>query len=155
MITIAQISKQFNLSRKTIYNWETSRPELFEYLRNADIYRDGYKEASILIELYSKTIKENFTKPEIDFLIQNNIPIKCLDDYEQFHILFVEKYIKNNDSLFILRIYDKLKNINIIKRYILNHRLIKVKEQIENKKINENTEQIIRHYLSEFIDLSS
>jgi hypothetical protein len=46
-----------------------------------------------------------------------------MSEYEEFHIIFVNKYVKNNDSKFILKIYDKLKNLNIIKRYILYNRL--------------------------------
>ena len=73
-----------------------------------------------------------------------------MENIEKLHTIHIEqtsKELKEN-SEFILSIYQKIQNLNIIERYIFISRIKSIKKQ----KIKQNDLKIaIKHYFREFL----
>ena len=149
MLTIKQISERFDIPKSTLYNWEKERPKVFEYLQQASSNQDILRELTIILEKYSKTINFSFSTEKIEYILKLNLE-NYLENIEKLHTIYIEqtsKELKEN-SEFILSIYQKIQNLNIIERYIFISRIKSIKKQ----KIKQNDLKIaIKHYFREFL----
>ena len=149
MLTIKQISERFDIPKSTLYGWEKERPKVFEYLQQSSSNQDILRELTIILEKYSKTINFSFSTEEIEYILKLNLE-NYLENIEKLHTIYIEqtsKELKEN-SEFILSIYQKIQNLNIIERYIFISRIKSIKKQ----KIKQNElKTTINHYFREFL----
>ena len=149
MLTIKQISERFDIPKSTLYGWEKERPKVFEYLQQSSSNQDILRELTIILEKYSKTINFSFSTEEIEYILKLNLE-NYLENIEKLHTIYIEqtsKELKEN-SEFILSIYQKIQNLNIIERYIFISRIKSIKKQ----KIKQNDlKTAIKHYFREFL----
>ncbi len=152
MLTNKEIKEKFKIAQKTIYNWQKTRPELYHYLKNVDEHYDKYREMNILLEIYSKEIKGEFRSEEIFFILDVKLNFSEVRDYDRFHTLFI-KEVTNQITVmpdFIIEIYEKIKKLNIIEKYIFYTRFSKL-EDIDRNVKNQESLDIIKHYFREFL----
>ena len=149
MLSKKEISEKFEVTRTTLHNWKTSKPNLYNLLLNSDGSNNELRELTIILEKYSKTINFNFSTEEIEYILKLNLE-NYLENIEKLHTIYIEqtsKELKEN-SEFILSIYQKIRNLNIIERYIFISRIKSIKKQ----KIKQNDLKIaIKHYFREFL----
>lgn len=149
MLTIKQISERFDIPKSTLYGWEKERPKVFEYLQQSSSNQDILRELTIILEKYSKTLNFDFLLEEIEYILKLNLE-NHLENIEKLHTIYIEqtsKELKEN-SEFILSIYQKIQNLNLIERYIFISRIKSIKKQ----KIKQNElKTAIKHYFKEFL----
>jgi len=130
MLTPKEISSLFEVQVNTLYNWRKSKPKLYSYLQNADYNSKINNEINVLLEYFSKTINKSFTLNEIDFLIISDYELITIDEVNEFQ----EHFIKSNykllitDHKLVLSIYDKIKELNIVEKYLLYKKIYKVRQ---------------------------
>ena len=130
MLTPKEISSLFEVQVNTLYNWRKTKPKLYSYLQNADYNSEINNEINILLEYFSKTIQKEFSIKEIDFLIVSDYELTSIDEVNEFQ----EHFIKANYKLlvtnhkFVLNIYDKIKELTIIEKYLLYKKIYKVRQ---------------------------
>ena len=134
MLTNREISEIFEVQINTLYNWQKSKPKLYKYLQNADYNNSRNQEINILLDHYSQIFKKEFLSKEIEYLISSEVELLTIDEIEFFGKNFIKTEHKNltENSNIILNIYDKIKNMNIIEKYILYKKIYKFKESKEN-----------------------
>ncbi|MDY0365897.1 MAG: hypothetical protein RBQ81_08565 [Arcobacteraceae bacterium] len=149
MLTIKQISEKFDIPKSTLYGWEKERPKIFKYLQSSSSNQDVLRDINIVLEKYSKTINPSFYIDEILFILDLSLE-NHLEDIEKLHTIYIEQsstHLKNS-SEFILQIYKKIEDLNIIERYVLLSRIKSLrKEKIKQTDIN----QAVNHYFNEFL----
>ncbi len=149
MLTIKQISERFDIPKSTLYGWEKERPKVFEYLQQSSSNQDILRELTIILEKYSKNLNFDFLLDEIEYILELNLE-NHLENIEKLHTIYIEqtsKELKEN-SEFILSIYQKIQNLNLIERYIFISRIKSIKKQ----KIKKNElKTAIKHYFKEFL----
>lgn len=149
MYTKKEITEKYEVTRTTLHNWKTTKPNLYNLLLNSDGSNNQVRELNIVLEKYSKTIRCNFFLEEIEYILNFDIE-KNFNEIEKLDTLFIESTssdIKQN-SEFILNIYQKIKSLNIVERYIFITRIKSVKKQ---KMKNSETQSVIKHYFREFL----
>ncbi len=130
MLTPKEISSLFEVQVNTLYNWRKTKPKLYSYLQNADYNSKINNEINVLLEYFANTINKNFTLNEIDFLIISDYELITIEEVNMFQ----EHFIKSNykllitDSKIILSIYDKIKELNIVEKYLLYKKVYKVRQ---------------------------
>lgn len=67
MTSIKDIINKYEVSRATLHNWKTTKPNLYNLLLNLDGKNDELRELTIILEKYSKTINPSFTLEDIFF----------------------------------------------------------------------------------------
>ena len=154
MLNNKEMTEKFEIQLQTLYNWKNTKPKLYNYLKNADEHYDKYREMNILLEIYSKDIKTEFTAEEILFILDVKFKFNEVKDYDKFHTIFIKEVTNKITSMpdFIIGIYEKIKQLNIIEKYILYSRIIKVTEiKIDKNSKNQESLDIIKHYFREFL----
>lgn len=148
MLSKKDITEQFEVTRTTLHNWKTTKPNLYQLLLNSDGSASEIREVNIILEKYSKTIKSDFLISEIEFILDLNLE-NYLEDIEKLHTIYIEQTLKEmkQNSEFILSIYQKLQNLNIVERYIYISRIKSVKKL----KTKEDKIGLIKHYFKPFI----
>lgn len=149
MISIKEVTERFEVTRATLHNWKTTKPRLYNLLLNSDGCNDELREINHILEKYAKTIKEDFTIDEVKFLLELKLE-EHISDIEKIHTVYIEqtsKDIKNNTE-FILKIYQKIEKLDIIKKYILISRIKSIKKL---KPKPSEMEVAIKHYFKEFL----
>ena len=140
MLNNREIAELFEVQVNTLYNWQKTKPKLFKYLQNADYNSSRNEEVNILLSEYSKSIQKEFLTKEINYIISSDLKLLSMDDIKDFEKLFIKIEYKNIPSSndIILSIYDKLKLLNIIEKYILYKKIYKFREDkiIEDKNID-------------------
>jgi hemerythrin len=131
MLNNRQISEQYEVQINTLYNWQKTKPKLYNYLQNADYNKERNHEINILLSEYSKDIKKDFTLEEIEYIIDSSFQLVSIEEVKSFHKVFIEKEYKNipSKSDLILSIYDKILELNIIEKYILYKKIHKVRSK--------------------------
>lgn len=149
MLSKKEISEKFEVTRTTLYNWKTTKPNLYDLLLNSDGSNDKVREIKIILEKYSKTIISDFLLEDIEFILNLNLE-NNLDDIEKLHTIYIEQTSKDlkQNSEFILSIYQKIQSLNVVERYIFISRIKSIKKQ----KIKQNElRTAIKHYFKEFL----
>ena len=150
MLSIKEISEQFDISKSTLYDWKKERPKIYEYLANSDDQYEKYREVNILLESYIKTAKDIklFDYKEVEYIFSLNLDLKDLKNIENLHLTYINKSFKieKESNEFVLNIYKKLEKLNLIEKYIFSMRL----KTVANKIKKEEKESLIKHYFKEF-----
>jgi len=143
-----EISQNFEVQINTLYNWRKSKPKLYRYLRNADYNFEQSKEINILLKRFAKEIKASFTMEEIQLFVESDVEASSIDDVEHIERLFLLSHYKTlpKESEKLLLIYDKLRALGIIEKYIFYKKAHNLRA--EQSKINK---KVIREYFDEFI----
>ena len=94
MLNNRQINELFEVQINTLYNWQKTKPKLYQYLQNADYHLNKNKEINILLDEYSKDIQKNFTLQEIEYLIKSCVELVNIDEVKKFDKIFIEKEYK-------------------------------------------------------------
>lgn len=154
MIQIKDVIDKFEVSRATFHNWKKTKPNLYSYLLN---YKDSnmevgkLREINIVLEKYAKeSIKPIFTYNEISFICTNELTFERVEDLEAAFIKSYKDTISDNFD-FIIGIYNKIKNLNIVEKYIFSERLRIVSKKIKIKK--DEKKELLTHYFREFIKI--
>ncbi len=130
MLTPKEISKLFEVQINTLYNWRRSKPKLYSYLQNADYNSKINNEINALLDYFSNTIQKDFTLKEIDFLILSDFELTSIDEVNEFQDYFIKANYKllTNKHKFVLNIYDKLKELNVVEKYLLYKKIYKIRK---------------------------
>ncbi len=151
MLTIKEMSDKFNIPKSTLYGWEKERKEIFEYLQNANSNDDQLRDINILFEHYSKEIVPRFSRQEIEYLLSQNLKVQKIEEIVAVHTIYAcaiaDEIAKNSE--FVMGIYEKLKGLNLIERYLFakNYNIVKAKIS----KNGDEKDSLIRHYLKPFL----
>ncbi|WP_072680230.1 hypothetical protein [Arcobacter sp. LA11] len=130
MLTPKEISSLFEVQVNTLYNWRKTKPKLYSYLQNADYNSKINNEINVLLEYFSKTINKNFLLNEIDFLITSDYELITIDEVNEFQEHFIKANYKllTTEHKLVLGIYDKIKELNIVEKYLLYKKIYKVRQ---------------------------
>jgi len=148
MLNNREISELFEVQLNTLYNWQKTKPKLYKYLKHADYNNNRNKEINILLDEYTIDINHNFNINEVQYLINCSFEIVSMENIKDFDIIFIQNEYKDipNNGKYILNIYDKIKLLNIIEKYIFYKKIYRFKE---NKTIKSNE---IKEYFKEFLN---
>jgi transposase len=80
MLNNRQISEIFEVQINTLYNWQKSKPNLHNYLKNADYNFSRNEEINVLLDEYAKTFQKNFSKEEIEYLLESSFELLSIED---------------------------------------------------------------------------
>ncbi len=149
---IKDVISKFEVSRATLHNWKRSKPNLYKYLLsydNKDKLEKTQRDAKLIFEEYAKSnMKPAFTFEEIKFIYEKSLVLDKIEDIKNISLVYASTISKDisKQTKFVLDIYYKLENLNIIEKYLLSNRLAIVR----GKNIK-NTDDILKHYMKEFI----
>lgn len=149
MFSKKEITEKYEITRTTLHNWKTTKPNLYNLLLNSDGTNSEIRELTIILEKYSKTIVSDFLIEDIEYILELKLE-EYLDKVEKLHTIYIEQTsndLKQN-SEFILNIYQKIQKLNIVERYIFISRIRSVKKQ---KVKNSELKLAIKYYFKEFI----
>lgn len=153
MSSIKEITERFEVTRATLHNWKTTKPNLHNYLINSDEQYEKYREINIFLETYIKTSKSTpaFEYKEIEYIFSLELRLDVLQEIQNLHLSYINASIKceKESSEFTLNIYKKLESLNLIEKYIFASRLKTLVQKIKSKK--EEKEELLRHYFKEFM----
>lgn len=153
MLSTKEITERFEVSRATLHNWKSTKPNLCNLLKTADEQFTKYRDVNILLDRYIQTVAniEIFEYKELEYILELKLENPKIEELDNFHLKFIEKSIKieKEPKTNALNIYKKLETLNLIEKYILNERIKTVSEKIKTKK--EEKESFIRHYLKDFL----
>lgn len=152
LISIKEITSKYEVSRATLHNWKTSKPNLYKLLLNPDGSIEKLRDMSIVLEKYSKTIVSDFKLEDIEYILNLDLE-NYLEEIEKLHTIYIEKSSKDlkQNSEFVLSIYQKIQNLNVVERYIFISRIKSIKKQ----KIKQNElKTAIKHYFKEFLEIN-
>lgn len=153
MLTQKEITEKFEITRGTLHNWKTTKPNLYSYLENYDKKFDKLQEINIFLETYIKTNKNvmAFEYKEIEYVFALELELQNLKTIENLHLTYINASMKKvkESSEFIFDIYKKLESLNLIEKYIFANRLKTLVEKIKSKK--EEKESLLRYYFKEFL----
>ena len=149
MLSKKEISERFEVTRTTLHNWKTTKPNLYNLLLNSDGSNNELRELTIILEKYSKNLNFDFLVDEIEYILDLNLE-NHLENIEKLHTIYIEQTSKElkEKSEFIMSIYQKIQNLNLIERYIFISRIKSLrKEKIKQTDIK----TAIKHYFKEFL----
>ena len=153
MLSTKEITERFEVSRATLHNWKSTKPNLCNLLKTADEQFTKYRDVNILLDRYIQTVQniEIFEYKELEYILELKLENPKIEELDNFHLKFIEKSIKieKEPKTNALNIYKKLENLNLIEKYILNERLKTVSDKIKIKK--DEKESLIKHYLKDFL----
>ena len=73
MLSKKEISEKFEVTRTTLHNWKTTKPNLYNLLLNSDGSNNELREITIVLEKYSKTFNFDFLVDEIEYILDLNL----------------------------------------------------------------------------------
>ncbi|OCL82491.1 hypothetical protein [Arcobacter porcinus] len=149
MTSIKDIISKYEVTRATLHNWKTTKPNLYNLLLNPEDTNEKLRETNIVLEKYSKTIKSTFSEDDILFILKLNLE-NFVDEIEKLHTIYIEQTAKElkENSEFVLSIYQKIQDLNLIERYIF---ILRIKS-LRKEKIKQTDIKIaIKHYFKEFL----
>ncbi len=144
MLSNREICENFEIQVNTLYNWKKTKPKLYKYLQNADYNFERSREINILLERFAKDISYDFEIAEIEYIINSSIEFISIEEIDEMSKHFIKsEYMRlNKNTDLILNIYEKLKKMNIIEKYIFYKKIYKYRK---SKKLD------IDEYFKEFI----
>lgn len=153
MSSIKEITEKFEVTRATLHNWKTTKPNLYNYLINSSEQYEKYREINIFLETYIKTTQNitAFEYREIEYIFSLELRLEDLKSIENIHLTYVNASMRKEkeSNEFTLSIYNKLESLNLIEKYIFSDRLKTLVPKIKSKK--EEREELLRHYFKEFL----
>ena len=149
MTSIKDIISKYEVTRATLHNWKTTKPNLYNLLLNPEDTNEKLRDINIVLEKYSKTIKSTFSEDDILFILNLSLE-NFVNEIEKLHTIYIEQTAKElkENSEFILNVYQKIQDLNLIERYIFISRIKSLrKEKIKQTDIK----TAIKHYFKEFL----
>ena len=149
MTSIKDIISKYEVTRATLHNWKTTKPNLYNLLLNPEDTNEKLRDINIVLEKYSKTIKSTFSEDDILFILNLSLE-NFVNEIEKLHTIYIEQTAKElkENSEFVLAVYQKIQDLNLIERYIFISRIKSLrKEKIKQTDIN----TAIKHYFKEFL----
>ena len=149
MTSIKDIISKYEVTRATLHNWKTTKPNLYNLLLNPEDTNEKLRDINIVLEKYSKTIKSTFSEDDILFILNLSLE-NFINEIEKLHTIYIEQTAKElkENSEFVLAVYQKIKDLNLIERYIFISRIKSLrKEKIKQTDIK----TAIKHYFKEFL----
>ena len=150
MTSIKDIISKYEVTRATLHNWKTTKPNLYNLLLNPEDTNEKLRDINIVLEKYSKTIKSTFSEDDILFILNLSLE-NFVNEIEKLHTIYIEQTAKElkENSEFILNVYQKIQDLNLIERYIFISRIKSLrKEKIKQTDIK----TAIKHYFREFLE---
>ena len=149
MTSIKDIISKYEVTRATLHNWKTTKPNLYNLLLNPEDTNEKLRDINIVLEKYSKTIKSTFSEDDILFILNLSLE-NFINEIEKLHTIYIEQTAKElkENSEFVLAVYQKIQDLNLIERYIFISRIKSLrKEKIKQTDIK----TAIKHYFKEFL----
>lgn len=149
MTSIKDIISKYEVTRATLHNWKTTKPNLYNLLLNPEDTNEKLRDINIVLEKYSKTIKSTFSEDDILFILNLSLE-NFVNEIEKLHTIYIEQTAKElkENSEFVLNVYQKIQDLNLIERYIFISRIKSLrKEKIKQTDIR----TAIKHYFKEFL----
>ena len=149
MTSIKNIISKYEVTRATLHNWKTTKPNLYNLLLNPEDTNEKLRDINIVLEKYSKTIKSTFSEDDILFILNLSLE-NFVNEIEKLHTIYIEQTAKElkENSEFVLAVYQKIQDLNLIERYIFISRIKSLrKEKIKQTDIK----TAIKHYFKEFL----
>ena len=149
MKSIKDIVSKYEVTRATLHNWKTTKPNLYNLLLNPEDTNEKLRETNIVLEKYSKTIKSTFSEDDILFILNLSLE-NFVNEIEKLDTIYIEQTAKElkENSEFVLAVYQKIQDLNLIERYIFISRIKSLrKEKIKQTDIK----TAIKHYFKEFL----
>lgn len=149
MTSIKDIISKYEVTRATLHNWKTTKPNLYNLLLNPEDTNEKLRDINIVLEKYSKTIKSTFSEDDILFILNLSLE-NFVNEIEKLHTIYIEQTAKElkENSEFVLAVYQKIQDLNLIERYIF---ILRIKS-LRKEKIKQTDIKIaIKHYFKEFL----
>ncbi|OCL86442.1 hypothetical protein AAX26_01575 [Aliarcobacter thereius] len=150
MTSIKDIISKYEVTRATLHNWKTTKPNLYNLLLNPEDTNEKLRDINIVLEKYSKTIKSTFSEDDILFILNLSLE-NFVNDIEKLHTIYIEQTAKElkENSEFVLNIYQKIQDLNLIERYIF---ILRIKSLRKEKIKQTDIKTAIKHYFKEFLE---
>ncbi|TLT07020.1 hypothetical protein FE243_06765 [Aliarcobacter thereius] len=150
MTSIKDIISKYEVTRATLHNWKTTKPNLYNLLLNPEDTNEKLRDINIVLEKYSKTIKSTFSEDDILFILNLSLE-NFVNDIEKLHTIYIEQTAKElkENSEFVLSIYQKIQDLNLIERYIF---ILRIKSLRKEKIKQTDIKTAIKHYFKEFLE---
>ncbi len=150
MTSIKDIISKYEVTRATLHNWKTTKPNLYNLLLNPEDTNEKLRDINIVLEKYSKTIKSSFSEDDILFILNLSLEV-FVNDIEKLHTIYIEQTAKElkENSEFVLNIYQKIQDLNLIERYIF---ILRIKSLRKEKIKQTDIKTAIKHYFREFLE---
>jgi hypothetical protein len=149
LTSIKDIISKYEVTRATLHNWKTTKPNLYNLLLNPEDTNEKLRDINIVLEKYSKTIKSTFSEDDILFILNLSLE-NFVNEIEKLHTIYIEQTAKElkENSEFVLAVYQKIQDLNLIERYIFISRI----KSLRKEKIKQTDIKIaIKHYFKEFL----
>lgn len=149
MTSIKDIISKYEVTRATLHNWKTTKPNLYNLLLNPEDTNEKLRDINIVLEKYSKTIKSTFSEDDILFILNLSLE-NFVNEIEKLHTIYIEQTAKElkENSEFVLAVYQKIQDLNLIERYIFISRI----KSLRKEKIKQtDVKTAIKHYFKEFL----
>lgn len=119
MTSIKDIVSKYEVTRATLHNWKTTKPNLYNLLLNPEDTNEKLRDINIVLEKYSKTIKSTFSEDDILFILNLSLE-NFVNEIEKLHTIYIEQTAKElkENSEFVLAVYQKIQDLNLIERDI-------------------------------------
>ena len=149
MTSIKDIISKYEVTRATLHNWKTTKPNLYNLLLNPEDTNEKLRDINIVIEKYSKTIKSTFSEDDILFILNLSLE-NFVNEIEKLHTIYIEQTAKElkENSEFVLAVYQKIQDLNLIERYIF---ILRIKSLRKEKIKQTDIKTAIKHYFKEFL----
>lgn len=152
MFEIKKIIEKFEVSRGTLHNWKTTKPNLYNYLLNFDEKYEKYREVNIFLDTYIKTADTKiFDFKEIEYIFDLELNLKTVPEMQNIQLIYINTSTKTakENTKFTLDIYKKLESLNLIEKYIFCDILNTLSPKVKAKK--EEKRELLKHYFKEFL----
>ena len=149
MTSIKDIVSKYEVTRATLHNWKTTKPNLYNLLLNPEDTNEKLRDINIVLEKYSKTIKSTFSEDDILFILNLSLE-NFVNEIEKLHTIYIEQTAKElkENSEFVLAVYLKIQDLNLIERYIF---ILRIKSLRKEKIKQTDIKTAIKHYFKEFL----
>ena len=149
MTSIKDIVSKYEVTRATLHNWKTTKPNLYNLLLNPEDTNEKLRDINIVLEKYSKTIKSTFSEDDILFILNLSLE-NFVNEIEKLHTIYIEQTAKElkENSEFVLAVYQKIQDLNLIERYIF---ILRIKSLRKEKIKQTDIKTAIKHYFKEFL----
>ena len=130
MTSIKDIISKYEVTRATLHNWKTTKPNLYNLLLNPEDTNEKLRDINIVLEKYSKTIKSTFSEDDILFILNLSLE-NFVNEIEKLHTIYIEQTAKElkENSEFVLAVYQKIQDLNLIERYIFILRIKSLRKE--------------------------
>ena len=116
MLSTKEITERFEVSRATLHNWKSTKPNLCNLLQTADEQFSKYRDVNILLDRYIQTVQniEIFEYKELEYILELKLENPKIEELDNFHLKFIENIVYS--------LFDTHNNIS--QDFLVNYYLI-------------------------------